>query len=202
MTKEDKYLDEMLEKLDGYKPSVEPDWDAFYQKNKGRIPAKKSNGIVSTTYFRLSLIVVAILAIFAGGYYYMQPSSTMEENIEYEQNTIVPAKGNETIDERQIEYPAATEIEQQIETIPEHVSPVENSNAGGVEAIINDPGAVPGQTVISGYIPEVGLTIINESNTETAITPKDSATYKPVIIKKTIIVKDTIHVTKPIKKNN
>jgi hypothetical protein len=200
MTKEDKYLDEMLERLDGYKPPAEPDWDAFYKKNKKNISVKKSKGIVSKSTVRLTILVIAIVAVFTGGYFYMQSSSTTEENVRSGQHTTIPTRETETIDARQTNNPPAAIPVQELEIIPRSPAPVDNNSSGGIETIISDPNARPGQTKISGSIPEVGQTIINETITETEIIPKDSVTNEPVIIKQTVFIKDTIHVTRPIKK--
>lgn len=199
MTKKDKYLDEMLEGLDGYKPSVEPDWDAFYQKNKESISVKKSKGIVSKTVVRLTLLVITIAAVFTGGYFYMQSASTTED-ISSEEKTEIPVLENEINNDLQIVNPATTAPDQHIEIIPQSTSPVDNSNAGGIGTIISDPVVVPGQTVIPGSAPEAGKPIINETKTTIAPVQKDSEVDKPVIIKQTVIIKDTIRVTQPIKK--
>jgi hypothetical protein len=199
MTIENKYLDEMLERLDGYKPSVEPDWDAFYQKNKENISIKNNTGIVSKTVVRLTLLVITIAVVVTGGYFYLQSNSTAE-SMSPEEKTEFQATENTINNDLQEDNPAAAAPGQLLQIIPQNPAPLENNNDAGIKTIIGDNDALPEKTTISGSIPEVGQTIINEPNAKTAIVPKDSATSGPVIIKKTVIIKDTIHV-RPIKKD-
>jgi len=192
-------MDEMLERLNDYKPSVEPDWDVFYRKNKKNISVKKSKGVVSKTVVRLTLLVIAIAAVFTGGYFYMQSTSTTED-INVEDKTEMPLIENEINNDLQIVNPATTVPDQHIEIVPQSTLPIDNSNAGGIETISNNPGKVLEQSQLPANNTDNGQTIIIEPIKTNAPVKKDTMTEEPVIIKKIVIIKDTIRVTQPIKK--
>ncbi len=195
MTKLDKHMDEMLEKLSASKPEANPDWEAFYQANSNRIPVKGNKGIVSKSFFRWSLLVVVILIVVVGGYFYLMPDTVIDEGNKVELKADDPVIIQDGADVFEPDQPDATNGQQNMIIVPEAGLAGEDAGTGGIEEIVASPGAAPeqlGKPIIKQ--PEI---IIDE---QMLVEPRDSMQSEPVIIKKTVIIKDTIRITQPIKK--
>jgi hypothetical protein len=200
MTIKDKNLDKMLRKLDNFQPDARADWDAFYKKNKNRIPVRGSKGIVSKSFVRVSLVLITLIAVFTGGYFYFQPSSPTDENVKSEQNITGQTPKNPAGAAHPDSNLQQEAIRQNTVILPQTGAPVMDNNAAGAVKITSGPGAIIQETLPQSNIHPADNMIIDEPDAGPVPSKSDSTIEEPVIIRKTVIIKDTIRVSKPVKK--
>nr|NQU94513.1 hypothetical protein [Bacteroidota bacterium] len=195
---DDKNIEHILRDLADFKPASNPDWESFYNKNKKDIEAsakiRTKSGyrrITSSVRFRNTLTALGfIIGIFAVFYFFYDTSS--DERIEES----VPV----VIDNDENVAPFGKISRESENTIGSE--PTEDIQANGNDNLIVEPGLNSENT-----IPETdnsnnaGETEANPvDHRKTSGTDVDSTNNQPVILKKTVIINDTIRIAKPVKK--
>ena len=201
-------VDKILGNLKGYRPrAAKPDWDSFFDKHKSDIdiPVEKEHKtglaqMLSSGRGRIVLLSAGIaVLIFSGIYFFSDFSSSREVR-------------NET---------PSGHVQEQVEMTKTEVIP---ESSGETENMLLSGDVVQGQTIIERAVDQkihVSQTPENKflqetvnppastGNTVKAQTPvideppaKDNtAPNQPVVIKKKVIVKDTVRIVKKIKKD-
>jgi len=185
MKENNEYFDNKIRELADYKPKVEPDWEAFYAKNQQGIEGLKSGAgkssfdkFASSASFKYTLIAISVIAIFIAGYYIISDDKTQH-----------------TPTEKTIEQPANNQNNEVI--VPALPSQ---------EKLTNPAPAIDLNKIESGnnvtfdsknQKSEIPVTIIDEKVLAEPEVMDSISDDKPVIIKKTVIIKDTIRVKRP-----
>ena len=187
MKTDDKNIEHILRGLADYRPPAKPDWDSFYDKNKKDINAsagslaksglRRLSSVVSTRNILISLGFV--IGIFAGFYFFTDTSS----DLQIEDNS--PIINNNNVENTFTIKP--TENTRVINNEPKTISEPDQD-------LINNKSKEIRVIGVEGEIEEIKeIGEIEETGT-------DIKTEEPVIIKKTVIIRDTIRVTRPDKK--
>ncbi len=185
MKDKNKYIDNKIRELADFTPKVKPDWDSFYAKNQQAIEGLKTgngkttiNRFVISSGVKYTLIAISVIAVFIAGFYFSSDDKT--ENISTEKSFEQPSnnQNNEVIIpaiplQEKASNPIPSNDLIKVETGTKVTFDTKNENTE-VPAIIIDEKTIPE--------PEV-LDSINDN--------------KPVIIKKTIIIQDTIRIKQP-----
>jgi hypothetical protein len=185
MKDNNKYIDNKIRELADFTPNVKPDWDAFYAKNQQAIEGLKTgngkttiSGFVTSSGVKYTLIAISVVAVFIAGFYFSSDDKT--ENISTEKSFEQPAnnQNNEVI------IPAIPLQEKTSKPIPS-----------------NDLIKVETGTKVTfdtkNENTEVPAIIIDEKNIPEPVVQDSINADKPVIIKKTIIIQDTIRIKQP-----
>jgi hypothetical protein len=207
----DKNIEHILKGLADFRPPAKPDWESFYDKNKMDIEASSGSmaksghrKLTSSVWPRNTLIGLGfIIGIFAGFYFLSSDSSDLQieensPNISNNNNVenAVPV-GTITTNEENFFAGGPTKDTEVTERKPETSNgPVLNIENTGTreEGEIRD--AETGTDINTTGEPKP-VHIVQQETAGTDVKPVDE---KPVIIKKTVIIKDTIRVTRPGKK--
>lgn len=186
MDTQNNYIDNKLKDLSGYEPSVKPDWESFYIKNQeeiGKLAGAKHHGaflrIIRSSLFRNSIILFSVIGIIATTYFFLDES---EESSGTNQN---PAQHEQP----QIIEDQSGEINNQDIQVFDEKGAI-NTDKPNTEPARQQPelpvGQIENQT--------------DQSANQLKSMTTDSVANNTVIIKKTIILQDTIRVKKPIRK--
>ncbi len=200
MKTDDKNIEHILRGLANYRPPAKPDWDSFYDKNKKDINASAGSlaksgfrKLTSSIWPRNILIGLGfVIGIFAGFYFLSSDSS----DIQIEDNSTIINNNNNlenTFAVEPVENTRATDNEPKTVSGPvqDLIKNKKNDNVKVAPAVNTESAEIGGIMKIRG----------EEENGEVE-TGTDINTEEPVIIKKTVIIKDTIRVTRPVKKLN
>lgn len=193
-------LDDILRKLDNFDPQVKPDWDAFLAGNKSRLTSLQNSsssdaqGNIKTgaTLRNLSIAVTLLIGIFTACYFIAEP------NFDF--------FGNKTQNEQPGEYTSPAEnagnsdytpVTPEIIEVIEHISPILNTDIETEEML---------PIIIKATETNIKTTEIKKEIDNNPIPtgkPETSAadTVQDVIIKRTIIIKDTVRIKKEMKSN-
>jgi hypothetical protein len=212
MKTEDKNIEHILRGLANFRPPAKPDWEAFYNKNKKDIDASAGNWansglrkFASMLWNKNTLIGLGFaIGIFAGFYFFSDTSSNTQpekhsiinNNNNVENNfTVEPKENSGATDggDETIHKPEQDLIINEKENNPEEIPTVnaENQKKGKEEE-----KKEIGKTKTGSNIKTVEQSTLKQQ--KSAGSDIDSAA--PVIIKKTVIIRDTIRVTRPGKK--
>ncbi len=201
-------VDKILGNLKGYRPrAAKPDWDSFYSKHKTDIDLtvekEHKSGLarmVSTGRGRIVLILAGIaVMIFSGIYFFSDfsssrevrnetPSGHVQEQVEMTKTEVIPESSGETEnmllsgDVVQGQTIIETTVDQKI-----HVSQTPENKF--LQETVNPPAST-GNTV------KAQTPVIDEPPAK-----DNTAPNQPVVIKKKVIVKDTVRIVKKIKKD-
>ncbi len=182
MKDNNKYIDNKIRELADFTPNIKPDWDAFYAKNQQAIEGLKTgNGkttftqFVTSSGFKYTLIAISVVAVFIAGFYFTSDDKT--ENISTEKTFEQPAnnQNNEVI------IPAIPLQEKASNPIPSNDLIKVETGTKVTFDIKNENTRVP-------------ATIIDEKNIPEPVVLDSITDDKPVIIKNTIIIQDTIRI--------
>lgn len=203
-------LDKILRNLDDFDPQAKPNWDAFVAENESGLPSPKKAparpsdwSIATSQSVKFTGILVLTLAVFFSTWYFTtdKPGAENQQTPEKHQATQSQDNTIESVNTRQDIL-----LNEQLVPLPEHsnqliedntiytISPleatgIETDPLGSIQVLLDEaiePTMELGQS--SGLSRD-------ESPTETLVRISDT-----VVVKKTIIVKDTIRVTKHLKK--
>ncbi len=207
MNNKDKVVDKILRGLTDYKPQAKPDWDSFYLHynthivDRNTTAAKIAGKKISSAGLRNAAIAFVAVAGFIASYFlFFNGSSNTTDGQPIDctqpqsnQNTVLP---NTTI----IEDNAALQPSNQ--DIPSTALPgneiMKNTGSG---ADIGKYPAADDKTLPTIVEPPTnkGLESSSDGN-ENLIKSGDSLSEQPVYIKKTVIITDTVRITRPHKK--
>ena len=191
MKDNNKYVDDKLRELADFRPKVEPDWDAFYLKNQeefavlGNGASKTIDKIASSATLKNTIIILSVITVFVVGIYLITDNSN-KTTPATKTNEIEVYKPNEEV------IQVAPSNENQNNQLPtnEIISPATIEKVTGKTEIQQSekPALI---------IEEQNLTNIPGENIKENSAKQDSLTENPVIIRKTVIIKDTISVKRP-----
>lgn len=182
MKDNNKYIDNKIRELADFKPNVKPDWDTFYSKNQQAIEGLKTgNGkttfthFVTSTGFKFTLIAISVVALFIAGFYFGSDDKTQSTSTEKSLEQPVIKQNNEII------IPVApTHLKPGNPTPSTELIKIETGNNVTFDSK-NDNTEIPATVIDEKVVAEPAvLDSINDD--------------KPVIIKKTIIIQDTIRI--------
>lgn len=187
-----KYVDDKLRKLADFKPKVEPDWDAFYAKNQteisilGQESGKKTiEKFVSSTTLKNAIIIISVITVFVVGFYFISDNSNNSAPVN-KTDEIEVFKTNEEI----IQVVPLNENQDNQLPINEMISPAPIEKVTGkTEIQQSEKPALIIEERQQSNIP--GENVMENS------TIQDSIIEKPVIIRKTVIIQDTIRKKHP-----
>lgn len=204
-------VDDILKRLADYKPQAKPDWDSFYADYQNQISDKTDKKPEGQKTFsagmRTGIAIIVALSAFVAAYFLLFNSNTSNAPAT-NQTQITPIN---TIDNSTI---LNTTI------LPENNSgnstdKMFNSSELPANNLLKNKGAETGIGSSSG-INNTTLPVIIEPTSEKSTGEKvieistrknentsqlaDSLNKQPVLIKKTVIITDTIRVTRPQKK--
>ncbi len=206
MKTDDKNIDQILKGLADFRPPAKPDWDLFYDKNRKDINASAGSWVKSG-FRRLSSIVSArnilislgfVIGIFAGFYFLSSDSSDIQ--IEDNSSIINNDNNNSNVENTFAVEPTkdtrSTDNEPETVNEPDQVliNNEKNDNVK-VEPPVNTESTEIGEEGDGREVEKKG-----EAEEIKMETGTNTNTEEPVIIKKTVIIKDTIRITKPVKK--
>jgi hypothetical protein len=202
-------VDKILGNLKGYRPrAAKPDWDSFFDKHKSDIdiPVEKEHKtglaqMLSSGRGRIVLLSAGIaVLIFSGIYFFSDfsssrevrnetPSGHVQEQVEMTKTEVVPESSGEINNKVQ---PSGDVVQGQtiIETtvdqkIQVNQTPENTFIQETVKPPVSTGNAVNAQTPVIDEPPAKDNTVPNQ----------------PVVIKKKVIVKDTVRIVKKIKKD-
>jgi len=196
-------MEHLLGKLRDYKsPTAEPDWDAFYNKHKnniGLVEKQDKTGLAHPTASGWERIVlfsaVFALMIFTGIYFYWGSTSPQPEQTSIpanEQHAVDPGKYNSLRNEPdKTEASVVVPVQTQM-IIDENVTDVPGRVESPEKKFIREATGIPA----GNENPDNTQPVLNDELPAQVVREPD----RPVVIKKTIVVKDTIRVTRKIKK--
>jgi hypothetical protein len=192
MKDNNKYVDDKLRELADFKPKVDPDWDAFYLKNQEEITILGQGSgkttidkIASSATLKNTIIILSVITVFVVGIFFITDNSNKTAPAT-KTNEIEVYKSNEEI----IQVAPSNENQNNQLPINEIISPAAIEKVTGKTEIQ--------QSEKPALIIEVqNLTNVPGENVTENSAKQDSLTEKPVIIRKTVIVKDTISVKRP-----
>lgn len=208
MNNKDKVVDEILKGLADYKPQAEPDWDSFYTHHKNDIFHRTAPAATHIAGKQISpaglrntaFAIVALAGIIASYFLFFGDTTTItnENQIISTQpqtnpNTLLPnttiIEGNEGLkpSNQDLQSPALPGNEIMKST---------GSGAGAGSYPAADDKKLP--TIVEPQINQ-GLESLSGGN-ENVIKPGDTLSEQPVYIKKTVIITDTVKITRPHKK--
>lgn len=206
----DNIVDDLLKGLADYKPDLKPDWDSFYadyQKNITNTTGSGNKisgpGTVSIGLKSVIITIVALSGILAGYFLFFDKTTSTgsstnhqtqdspavsDENAALPNTTIIPVMDNS---QSGIEALNSTGLKQNsiLDNSASEMNTNTFSNSASSEPVINEPIIDKSNTS-----PIVGDEIIHQTG--------DSLSDEPIIIKKTVIITDTVKVTRPHKKLN
>lgn len=182
MDTQNNYIDNKIKELADYEPAVQPNWDAFYAKNQQTINNLRVAGekmtllrIVRTSMFRNSIIVISSVGLLIAVYFLLTPPTITNggEKMTVPQNELNSIENEGT----QLREPGPA-------TLHENKS----------DQQLNDHSAKKEPAKADGY------KIENKSSDANKTPASDSVQANPVVIRKTVVIHDTVRVTKPYKK--
>jgi hypothetical protein len=204
----DNVVDDILKGLADYKPQAEPDWDAFYagykndiSKTAGGTGLKKVGKFISSAGIRnLAITLFAVTGIIIA--YFLFNDTTSDSGKDNQMINTQPGTDensallNTTIIGGENPNEPANQI------LNSSGVPSNNLlNKTGSGAIIGSSPVVPDNAVpvIIETSDKTGLGLPTDKN-ENTLRTGDSLTGQPVLIKKTVIITDTVKITHPQKK--
>jgi hypothetical protein len=197
MEDKNKYIDQKLRELADYTPNVKADWEAFYSKNQSSIEVLQSGTgkimvarLVASSGFKYTIIVISVIAVFVAAYL-LTSNSKSRNNHEKKLPEIQVIRQNEII----VPVESSTPDKNPVEPVKKIFEPVDETNKNVIlDSKIQKPDNATKlvDEVNQPKVPEVKETVKTGVN--------DSTTNKPVIIKKTVIIQDTIRIKRPVGK--
>lgn len=207
MKTEHNIIDELLKGLADYKPPAAPDWDSFYTDYQNNIANsagsdKKAvkHGTVSIV-LKSSLIAIVALSGIIAGYFLIFSNNAATDAPANNQSLELPSVSGEN------DVPLNTTV------LPQ------NGAAPDANEVLNSPGLQHENiSHVSGSKPDAETSSVNAApatdlkTDETAVDNdseppvaeeeynRDSLAEPPVIIKKTVIISDTLKIKRPAKK--
>jgi len=197
MEDRNKYIDQKLRELAGYTPNVKADWEAFYLNNQSGIDVLKSGTVkgtagrlIGSSGFKYTIIAISVIAVFVAAYFITSDSGS-RNNEEMKLPEIQIIRQNEVI------VPVESSSPQNIPAEPAKkiLKPVDETN----NSIILD-SKIQNPDKAKKVIDEMNQPKVPEVKEAVKKTVNDSTTKKPVIIKKTVIIQDTIRIKRPVGK--
>lgn len=204
----DNLVDDLLKGLADYKPEAKPDWESFYADYKNDISktaesagTKKAGKFISSTgirnlaitLFAVTSIIIAYFLFFSSSDDSVKDDQTIQVQPRTDENSVVP---NTTLIQNDAPNKPANQILNS-SGIPAN-SLLENSGSGtitGGSPIVPDNAE---QSIIEKS-DKTNPDLSTDKN-ENTISTVDSLKDQPVVIKKTIILTDTLKITRPQKK--
>jgi len=204
----DNVVDDILKGLADYKPQAEPDWESFYADHKidiskttGGAGSQKAGKIMSSAGIRnLAIALFALSGIIIA--YFLFYATTSDSG---KDNQIINTQPG--TDENSA-LPNTTIIGG--ENPNEPADKALNSSGVPSNFLFDNPGsgAIQGS---SPLVPDNAVPVINETSDKTGLDlpadknentlrTGDSLSGQPVLIKKTVIITDTVKITRPQKK--
>lgn len=208
MNNKDKVVDEILKGLADYKPQAKPDWDSFYTHHKNDIfdktapsAARIAGRQISSAGLRNAAIALVALAGIIASYFlfFNDAANTPDETKiigtqpQNNENTLLP---NTTIIEGNNGLKPSNQDLQSPALPGNEIMKSTGSGAGIGSYPAADDKMLP--TIVEPQINK-GLESLSGGN-ENLINPGDTLSEQPVYIKKTVIITDTVKITRPHKK--
>lgn len=203
-------VDELLKGLADYKPNAKPDWDSFFNDYHDQVSKVTDSGNESINYKRLYTIIksgaIAIIALsgITAGYFIFfdnnNPTHVPGNNPTIELQTAPVENTPFSINPDTPEInalPDADDVTNSSGLPQENISTVPISETDQDKSILNK-NPKTNQSISEPTLEND----IEPAKTEKEISPQlnDSAAGQPVIIKKTILITDTVKIARPRKK--
>jgi len=205
----DTEVDDLLKGLADYKPHAEPDWDSFYSQfrndiyENAAVAGKKTGGrIALSAGWRSAIIAIVALTGIVAVYVFTFDSASSDSPVENQtinapiQTNEPPSLPNTTIVPDNSSGESGDKISNST-GLPENII-LDNTGSG---ADIGNSLNTSNKTML--FLDEATVNKGLESPTgenEITLKPGDSLSEQPVLIKKTVIITDTVRITRPHKK--
>jgi hypothetical protein len=198
-------LDKILKNLDDFDPQAKPNWDAFLAENESSLNIDKTPARSSGESIRISQgikftgILVLSLAVFFSTWYFTTDNQSADSQQTPEKHQATQSPDNTT---KSFNTEQDFQLNEQLVPLPEQSNQlIEDNTIFGNNPIetnatelnpMDDNQVQLDETIGTVPNPEVSQ---EQNTTETVIRITDT-----VVVKKTIIVKDTVRIPKHFKK--